>query len=51
MRRLIDDLLSLSRVEMRVHSRPTELVDLVAVLRHVGDAMAPLAAEHSVVLG
>ena len=45
MRRLIDDLLSLSRVEMRVHSRPTDRVDLVAVLRNVADALAPLAAE------
>ncbi len=50
MRRLIDDLLSLSRAEMRAHSRPTDRVDLVGVLRHVGDAMQPLAAEHSVVL-
>ena len=50
MRRLIDDLLSLSRAEMRAHSRPTDRVDLVAVLRHIGDAMQPLAAEHSVVL-
>jgi two-component system phosphate regulon sensor histidine kinase PhoR len=50
MRRLIDDLLSLSRAEMRAHNRPTGKVDLVGVLRHVGDAMRPLAAEHSVVL-
>ncbi len=50
MRRLIDDLLSLSRAEMRAHSRPTERVDLVGVLRHLGDAMQPLAAEHSVTL-
>ncbi len=50
MRRLIDDLLSLSRAEMRAHSRPRDRVDLVAVLRHVGDAMQPLAAEHSVKL-
>ncbi len=50
MRRLIDDLLSLSRVEMRVHRRPTERVDLVGVIRHVADAMQPLAAEHSVEL-
>jgi two-component system phosphate regulon sensor histidine kinase PhoR len=48
MRRLIDDLLSLSRVEMRVYRRPTDRVNLVEVLRHVADAMAPLAAEHSV---
>jgi two-component system phosphate regulon sensor histidine kinase PhoR len=50
MRRLIDDLLSLSRAEMRAHSRPTDRVDLVSVLRHIGDAMQPLAAEHSVAL-
>ena len=50
MRRLIDDLLSLSRAEMRAHSRPSGLADLAAVLRHVGDALAPLAADHSVVL-
>ena len=50
MRRLIDDLLSLSRAEMRAHSRPTERADLVSVLRNLGDAMQPLAAEHSVVL-
>ncbi len=50
MRRLIDDLLSLSRVEMRAHTRPTARVDLVGVLRHVADAMQPLAAEHSVAL-
>lgn len=50
MRRLIDDLLSLSRVEMRVHTRPTDHVDLVGVVKHVGDAMQPLAAENGVAL-
>ena len=50
MRRLIDDLLLLSRAEMRVHSRPTERVDLVASLRQVADAMTPLAREHNVAL-
>jgi two-component system, OmpR family, phosphate regulon sensor histidine kinase PhoR len=50
MRRLIDDLLTLSRAEMRAHTRPTDRIDLVAVVRHVGDAMQPLAAEHSVAL-
>lgn len=50
MRRLIDDLLSLSRAEMRVHNRPTGDVDLVRVLRNVADAMRPLAEEHSVTL-
>jgi two-component system, OmpR family, phosphate regulon sensor histidine kinase PhoR len=50
MRRLLDDLLSLSRVEMRVHRRPTDTVDLVGVLRHLADALAPLAQEHGVAL-
>lgn len=50
MRRLIDDLLSLSRAEMRAHSRPSGTVDLVPVLGQVGDAMRPLAAEHGVEL-
>jgi two-component system phosphate regulon sensor histidine kinase PhoR len=45
MKRLIDDLLSLSRVEMRAHARPSEKVDLNALLRHVIDTLAPLARE------
>jgi two-component system phosphate regulon sensor histidine kinase PhoR len=50
MRRLIDDLLSLSRAEMRLHRRPTKRVDLAAILHHVRDALGPLAREHSVAL-
>jgi two-component system phosphate regulon sensor histidine kinase PhoR len=50
MRRLIDDLLSLSRAEMRVHHRPTGTADLVDVVRHAADAMRPLAEERSVIL-
>jgi len=50
MRRLIDDLLSLSRAEMRAHNRPTQIVDLGSVLGYVADAMRPLAAEHGVEL-
>ena len=50
MRRLIDDLLSLSRVEMRAHRRPTEAVELAGILRHVADALTPLAAEEGVVI-
>ncbi len=45
MRRLIDDLLSLSRVEMRAHLQPAETVDLVDVVIHVADAMSPLAGD------
>lgn len=43
MTRLVDDLLSLSRVEMKAHMRPSDRVDLVVVLRHVVDALEPLA--------
>ena len=50
MRRLIDDLLSLSRAEMRVHNRPTDRADLVAVIGHACDAMQPLAGENGVEL-
>lgn len=44
MARLIDDLLSLSRVERNLHVRPTSPVDLAGLLRHVAEALAPLAA-------
>ncbi len=45
MARLIDDLLSLSRIEQRRHIRPWAPVDLSAVVRHVADTLGPLAAE------
>ncbi len=50
MSRLIDDLLSLSRAEMRAHVRPRARVDLISVLRHVADTMAPLAREMEVTI-
>ncbi|SHG74961.1 two-component system, OmpR family, phosphate regulon sensor histidine kinase PhoR [Kaistia soli DSM 19436] len=50
MSRLIDDLLSLSRVEMKAHMRPEAPVDLAAVLRGVVDAMEPLAREQQVAI-
>lgn len=43
MSRLIDDLLSLSRLEMRAHLAVTECVDMTAVLNHVADTLSPLA--------
>lgn len=43
MSRLIDDLLSLSKIEMKAHLRPSDIVDLVAILRHVADSLKPLA--------
>ena len=50
MRRLIDDLLSLSRAEMRQHRMPTDKVDLLAVVREAADTAAALAAEYGVSL-
>ena len=44
MSRLIDDLLSLSRLEMRAHLPVSDPVDMVSVLNHVADTLAPLAA-------
>ena len=40
MARLIDDLLSLSRIELNAHLRPDKQVDLVAILRQVADSAA-----------
>ncbi len=48
MARLIDNLLSLSRVEMRQHLRPQTRVDLHESLRHVLASMEPLAAASQV---
>jgi two-component system phosphate regulon sensor histidine kinase PhoR len=45
MARLIDDLLSLSRIEQKQHVRPEAAVDLVQVARHVVDTLGPLAKE------
>lgn len=45
MSRLVDDLLSLSRLELKAHLAPNEMVDLVPVIGHVSDSLAPLAAE------
>jgi two-component system phosphate regulon sensor histidine kinase PhoR len=44
MSRLIDDLLSLSRIEQRAHVRPRDAVDLADVARHVVETLGPLAA-------
>jgi two-component system phosphate regulon sensor histidine kinase PhoR len=39
MRRLIDDLLSLSRVEMNVHRTPSDIVDLADIARFAAEAL------------
>ena len=45
MRRLIDDLLSLSRIEMNEHVRPQGEVDLNQVAAHVCDVLSGMARE------
>ncbi len=45
MSRLIDDLLSLSRIELHAHVQPETEVDLCDILNHVCDALSPLAQE------
>ena len=51
MSRLIDDLLSLSRIELNAHQRPGAEIDLVAVVGHVRDTLAPLGRERGVEIG
>ncbi|MCG6113826.1 MAG: ATP-binding protein [Mesorhizobium sp.] len=48
MARLIDDLLSLSRLEMRTYVRPTTPIDLRAVLQQVTETMGHMARESGV---
>ncbi|MFL5008643.1 ATP-binding protein, partial [Rhizobium sp.] len=50
MSRLVDDLLSLSRLELKSHIAPDEKVDLVPLLGHVRDALVPLAKDVGVVI-
>ncbi|MBL8643175.1 MAG: PAS domain-containing protein [Rhodospirillaceae bacterium] len=45
MTRLIDDLLSLSRIELREHTRPTEQIDVTAVLRTTAELLDGQARE------
>src|SRR6185503_4425890 len=48
MARLIDDLLSLSRIELRAHQRPETPVDLAPIVRQVTDGLQGLARERGV---
>jgi two-component system phosphate regulon sensor histidine kinase PhoR len=50
MARLVDDLLSLSRIEQHLHLQPQEPVDVTLVLRHIVDTLGPLADESRVEL-
>src|SRR5215472_12617820 len=48
MARLIDDLLSLSRIELNAHRRPDTAVDLVPIGRQVVDGLETLARDRGV---
>jgi len=50
MARLIDDLLSLSRIELNAHRRPDTPVDLVPIVRQVVDSLETLARDRGVVV-
>jgi two-component system phosphate regulon sensor histidine kinase PhoR len=48
MARLIDDLLSLSRIELNAHLRPDKQVDLLVIMRQVADSLQTLARDRGV---
>ena len=50
MARLIDDLLSLSRIELNAHLHPDKQVDLVAIMRQVADSLQTLARDRGVTI-
>jgi two-component system phosphate regulon sensor histidine kinase PhoR len=50
MTRLIDDLLSLSRIEMRLHLPPASAIDLKTVVVPMIETLKPLAAENGVTI-
>ena len=50
MRRLVDDLLSLTRIELAEHQAPQGRADLAAIVRAEADALAPLLARRRIVL-
>lgn len=50
MARLIDDLLSLSAIELKETVRPEQQVDVVGIVRQVIDSLQPLARERGVII-
>lgn len=50
MSRLVDDLLSLSRLELKSHRAPESMVDLVPLISHVRDSLMPLAGSLGVTI-
>ena len=43
MRRLVEDLMSLNRIELNVNNRPSQLIDLAAVAHETAAALEPVA--------
>jgi two-component system phosphate regulon sensor histidine kinase PhoR len=50
MARLVDDLLSLSRIEQHLHLRPDTPVDLTMLVAHICDTLAPMAEDDDLTL-
>lgn len=50
MARLVDDLLSLSRIEQHLHLRPDTPVDLSILVAHIVDTLAPMAEDSGLTL-
>ena len=50
MARLIDDLLSLSRIELNAHVRPDRPVDVVSIVRQVADGLQMLARDRGMTI-
>ncbi|NRA87360.1 MAG: GHKL domain-containing protein [Rhizobiales bacterium] len=50
MTRLIDDLLSLSKIEMNIHSKPQDIINLNEVIEHCIISQQPLAEDKKIIL-
>ena len=50
MARLIDDLLSLSRIELRAHTPPNTPLDIVPIVRQVAESLQTLAGDRDVTI-
>ena len=50
MQRLVDDLLSLNRIELNEHVAPTDLVDLGEIAHETAESLAPMAEERGTVI-
>lgn len=51
MARLIDDLMSLSRIELSLHLQPQSVIDLAGVVDTARDLLSPLAKEQGIAIG